>query len=77
MEVHWPVTRLGYGRGKNAGRPQQQRPATSFMDSLLQTLASLLVNHTSLEQKLEEHLATRVNMHLVPMCLLSTYRRAM
>jgi hypothetical protein len=43
-------------------RPQgiQVISKTSFLDSLLQTVASLLVNKTGMERRLEFHLATRV-----------------
>ena len=40
---------------------QEQMGASSFVDSVLQTLASLLVNKTGMEQRLEIHLASRVN----------------
>ena len=50
----------------SGGQPQWgRRTAVSFVDSVLQTLASLVVNKTGMEHRLEAHLATRVHNYLV------------
>ena len=46
----------------NSGGSRQQQTTTSLNDSLLQTVASLLINKTGMEERLEAHQAARVRM---------------